>query len=455
MFQNKRTFFLIVCIVLAWSSTSEALFGRKKREEAKLAKEQLRLKEAQETIPNYPVTIGEYLEQCSCGKSAWSIAAAVLGIGYILSQVNKTKAKKVDVVVVGMGMPKKGMGWYHLTQFLTDEKLSQNVNVLGVVEPFFLNPALCKSVPTAFTEYVELTSAKHGTSFVKSIQELPTFSSDTLCLIAGRTNDNPIFVRDCIAKGAKFIYLEKPGAPSVAELEEMKILADANGVKVYLGYNKNVTSYVQKALALAKVTDKAHVLFRHNNSYKKEELPECFARNSEGMLKNMAIHELALLVSFFNVTTDSIQSFSVDKDISEKLTLSPGEWMPGVKSITDFSKILFTVKNMSNQSVSIMADRCGGNISYAVVLDKNGDEVGKFEFPNKEEQVKVNKLIESDPDMMPYFFVQSDDYLELKSRVVDSIISNKRAANGVATIETAIEALKLAEYGTNQLMKEL
>ena len=221
-----------------------------------------------------------------------------------------------------------------------------------------------------------------------------------------------------------------------------------------MGYNKNVTPYVQKAISLASSTPNSHVLFRHNNSYKLSELSECFARNSEGMLKNMAIHELALLVSFFDITLDTIQSFSIDKDISEKLILNVKEFLPNTFTLTDFSKILFTVKNQEGSSVSIMADRCGGNVSYAAVLNGEGQEFGKFEFPNAQEQDHINKLIASDPDMMPYFFVQSDDYLELKSRVVHGILKNE-TPESVATIGVGIEALKLAEFGTQQLMKEL
>jgi hypothetical protein len=39
-------------------------------------------------------------------------------------------------------------------------------------------------------------------------------------------------------------------------------------------------------------TPGASTTFCANNAYKPEELDECFERNSEGMLKNMAVHEL-------------------------------------------------------------------------------------------------------------------------------------------------------------------
>jgi hypothetical protein len=52
----------------------------------------------------------------------------------------------------------------------------------------------------------------------------------------------------------------------------------------------------------------SHVTFVSNNTYENnaESVGECFERNAEGMLKNMAIHELALLASFYDVTVDNI-----------------------------------------------------------------------------------------------------------------------------------------------------
>jgi len=191
--------------------------------------------------------------------------------------LNTVGEKALDAVVVGCGMPKRGMGWYHLTQLLD----MPNANVVGVVEPFFLNANLCPNPPAAFSDLVEQLEAA-GVACTDSVLSLPKFEKDTMCLIAGRTADNPKLFRECVEHGAKIVYLEKPGAPSVDELQEMSDLADSKGVKVYLGYNKNVTAYVQKALALSKTVENSHVLFCHNNSYKTEELEECFTRNSEG-----------------------------------------------------------------------------------------------------------------------------------------------------------------------------
>ncbi len=45
-------------------------------------------------------------------------------------------------------------------------------------------------------------------------------------------------LKECIDAGCKCIYLEKPGAPTVRELEEMKGVAEGAGIEVLMGYNK-------------------------------------------------------------------------------------------------------------------------------------------------------------------------------------------------------------------------
>ncbi len=175
---------------------------------------------------------------------------------------NFTK-RKLDVVVVGCGLPKKGMGWFHLNQLLE----MPNANVTAIVEPFFLNQKLCSNPPESFKALVK-DLEKLGITCTDSVTKLPSMAKNTMCLIAGRTNDNPALFKACIDKGAKTIYLEKPGAPSVSELQDMSDLAKLKGVKVYLGYNKNVTPYVEKALKLADSNKKGSVTFCHNNSYK-------------------------------------------------------------------------------------------------------------------------------------------------------------------------------------------
>lgn len=202
----------------------------------------------------------------------WTVTVGCLSALYILlndlkrAPTEESHIKKINVVVVATGLPKKGMGWYHLTQLLE----MKDVNVVAVVEPFFLDSNLCKEIPQSYQEF--MASTDDSVIFAKSVEELKEFDEPTMCLIAGRTVDNPLLFKQCIEKGASVIYLEKPGAPSVKELEEMKSLADSKGVKVYMGYNKNVTSYVQNALAFSETVPNSTILFQHNNSYKLDEL---------------------------------------------------------------------------------------------------------------------------------------------------------------------------------------
>eukprot|EP00559_Dactyliosolen_fragilissimus_P004029 CAMPEP_0184859358 /NCGR_PEP_ID=MMETSP0580-20130426/4360_1 /TAXON_ID=1118495 /ORGANISM="Dactyliosolen fragilissimus" /LENGTH=508 /DNA_ID=CAMNT_0027355955 /DNA_START=63 /DNA_END=1589 /DNA_ORIENTATION=+ len=492
-FLQRLTFHVAVAIVFVsslFSVVNAGITGKKELE--RIEKENLRLKE-ELRLSKFVILNGQEIQKelfyimftmvmvvtvlevrpylkCSssssvtCKTSTTSVSESAIGTetADIASlkgnRINSDNGKTVDFVIVGCGLPKRGMGWYHLTQILE----MPNVNVRGVVEPFFCNPDLCQSPPKSFSDLVSSLKTK-GVPCVSKISDLGPFTKTTICLIAGRTVDNPKLFTQCITNGAKVIYLEKPGAPSVPELVVMKNLAEANNVKVYIGYNKNVTPYVQKALNLKNEllakdpSKKAEVFFCHNNSYEVKDLPECFSRNAEGMMKNMAVHEMALLVTFFGVTVDTIAKFQVNKSplFSEQVTVwKEGTSMPNPEYITDFSRVAFRITTKEGTSVSVMADRCGGNVSFAAVKGDNGEQVQKFEFPDSDTMARVDELIKNDPEMMPYFFVQSDDYAELKNRVVDATL-NGTNAEGVATIQIGIDALKLAEYSTKELRAAL
>ncbi len=181
-----------------------------------------------------------------------------------------------------------------------------------------------------------------------------------------------------------------------------------------------------------------------------ESLGECFERNAEGMLKNMAIHELALLVSFYDVTVENIESVTADKEFSSMQTL-PG---PSGKEYTDFDKIKFTIKTKTGKEVSVAADRCGGTDSYATVTDANGEEVFRYWMPDEEDKETVKMLQEKYPTAMPYFFTQDPDYVTVKERVARHTVTGEEA-EGVATIAVAVETLRVAEYLTPVLMEQL
>jgi predicted dehydrogenase len=249
-----------------------------------------------------------------------------------------------------------------------------------------------------FAEFKSEAEAKYGVKFASSLQELPPPSAPRLALISGRTADNPRLLTESIRSGAVCVYLEKPGAPTVAELEQMQKEAEDAGVEVLMGYNKNVCKYVRKTREFAEAHPGSHVTFVSNNAYENtpESLGECFERNAEGMLKNMAIHELALLVSFYDVSVDNIESVTADKEFSSLQTL-PG---PSGKMFTDFDKIKFTIKTKNGNEVSVQADRCGGTDSYATVTDKDGEEVFRYYMPDEEDKVHVKELEQKYPTAM-------------------------------------------------------
>ena len=218
-----------------------------------------------------------------------------------------------------------------------------------------------------------------------------------------------------------------------------------------MGYNKNVCKYVRKTREYAAGVPGSHVTFVSNNAYENtaESLGECFERNAEGMLKNMAIHELALLVTFYDVSVDNIAEVIADKEFSSLQTL-PG---PSGKEFTDFDKIKFTIKTKTGQEVSVQADRCGGSDSYAKV-DAGGEEVFRYWMPDDEDKIHVKELEAKYPTAMPYFFTQDPDYITVKERVAKHTVDGQ-PAEGVATIGIAVETLKVAEYLTPELQKQL
>jgi len=364
--------------------------------------------------------------------------------------VNLAKDGQAEVILVGCGAPNRGMGWYHAVQMLEEKCPSASLDY--VVEPWFMGAGADSDAGKDFGVWQSEAEAKYGTTFAASLADIPPPDAPRLALISGRTADNPRLLSESIAHGAKCIYLEKPGAPTVVELEAMKAEADAASVEVLMGYNKNVCKYVRKTREFAETVEGSHVTFVSNNAYENtpESLGECFERNAEGMLKNMAIHELALLVSFYDVTVDNIAEVVADKEFSSMQTLKG----PSGTDYTDFDKIKFTIKTKTGKEVSVAADRCGGTDSYAKVDDASGEEVFRYYMPDDDDKVEVKKLEEKYPEAMPYFFTQDPDYITVKERVAKHTVDGK-PAEGVATIQIAIDTLKVAEYLTPILQEQL
>jgi len=66
----------------------------------------------------------------------------------------------------------------------------------------------------------------------------------------------------------------------------------------------------------------------------------------------------------------------------------------------------------------------------------------------------VSTLTEKYPGAMPYFFTQDPDYVLVKERVA-AHCANGTEPTGIATIEIGCDTLKVAEYLTPTLQKQL
>ncbi|GAX09626.1 hypothetical protein FisN_19Lh086 [Fistulifera solaris] len=373
-----------------------------------------------------------------------------------MSEIQSNKEEQfVSVVLVGCGCPKRSMGWYHAMQIIDHRVIGARLQ--HVVEPWYMSAAAAANEDTQVFQEWRQRMESRGVVFHESVATVPPCHELRLTLFSARTADNPSLVHAYLQQQAsntqqqqqQFIFLEKPGAPSVVQLQNMQQEAVRVGIPIYMGFNKNVSSYVQKARTMS-----GHLTFVHNNSYTPDDLPECFERNAEGMLSNMAIHELALCITYFGVTVDSIAQVQVDKTQSSCETLiGPASGKP----FTDFRSLKFTIGTKDGQKVSIAADRCGGDDSVAIVTNAEGEEVARFTMPDETTVSNIPHLQQQyGKDTMPYFFAQDPDYLQLKQLLVNYLLdSEKSSLEGVATIDVAIESLKVAEYLTPILQEQL
>lgn len=348
-------------------------------------------------------------------------------------------AKPVDVTMVCCGAPKRSMGWYHCKQ-LVEGKIS-GARLTDIVEPFFMGAG--KDLPAA-AEFNAWVASKEGVAVHASIGDMPKPEGPKLLIICGRTADNPKLFRQAIDHGFSHIYLEKPGAPTVAELEEMDKYSKEKGVAVCMGFNRNYSKYVLRAKDFAKVAPAgAMITLGRNDAFNSPEaLDECFERNAEGMMKNMMIHELVVLISHFGVTCAKIQCIEVNK----KETVREVR-----KGVTDFSKVSFTLNMEGGKKFHLWGNRCDGEYAEAKFTDDEGMEF-KTVRPDPKLAVAAAEIEKGEPGCMPFFYLQDGEYAGLKQSIVDHIASGQKGVpDGLATITTAIEGLKLCDTITDAL----
>lgn len=115
----------------------------------------------------------------------------------------------------------------------------EGAKLTDVVEPWFMGAGAGSPGSSEFEAWKAEAEGK-GVRFCASVADLPTTEAPRVALIAGRAADCPALFEAAIEAGVNHIFLEKPGAPTVAAMEDMAGKAEAAGVPVSMGYNKNV-----------------------------------------------------------------------------------------------------------------------------------------------------------------------------------------------------------------------
>ena len=92
--------------------------------------------------------------------------------------------------------------------------------------------------------------------------------------------------------------------------------------------------------------------------------------------------ELAILVTYYGVTVDTIAKVEADKEFSScKTMIGPSSG----KEFTDFDKLEFKFYTTAGAEVNVAADRCGGDDSVGIVTDATtGAELARFPMPDNE-----------------------------------------------------------------------
>jgi len=353
-------------------------------------------------------------------------------VGAPLPAAESTTDPVVNVTMVCCGAPKRSMGWYHCKQML--EPSMSKVRLAHIVEPFFMGAG--KSLPAA-AEFSAWASTKANAGVHADIADMPKPSGPSLAVICGRTADNPKLFRQAVDHGFKHIYLEKPGAPTVAELEEMDKYSKAKGVAVCMGFNRNYSKYVSLAKNfMANAPEGSSLTLGRNDAFNTPEaLDECFERNREGMMKNMMIHELVVLISHFGVKV---------ADIAEIVNDNKYTCQEERKGVVDFSKVGFTLVMKNGRKFYLWGDRCNGEYAEAIIR-ADGVEF-KTVRPDPKLASVAAEIEKEEPGCMPFFYLQDGEYRALKQTIVDHIVEGKSGVPaGIATIDTAIEGLKLCD----------
>ena len=354
------------------------------------------------------------------------------------------RGKRLEVILIGCGTPKFSMGWTHLYQML-QEPLVNLADVVGVVEPYFMSETGKNAKGSdVFNSY---TAEHPEIKFVSSCDQLPavTPGKARVAIIAVRTGVSCAAFEDAVLKlGCRAIYLEKPGASNVQEMDRMIKIAEENGVTVVVGYSRNVGTYVSRGREFpekceAATSTKPSVKLLHSNPWKDEDMAECFQRCQPGIMYDMACHDLAIAVAFYGLTADGYTDLNVDPTTSLQAMYG---------GIDDFVRLSFSLCPKAGKNpIHFMIDRQSGSF--------NGMEVNGRRFLCGEPPLLFENPLD---DLSSHLAVQYDYYVEAKRILLTTFaaspLSLKRAVElplGVPTLKVAREVLLLAKKLTKEL----
>ena len=349
-----------------------------------------------------------------------------------------------------------------------------------VVEPFFLSEAGA-GLPAGqhFGEWRQQVEKRRGDGrgvaddieFLRGVDELDQVGEQEVRMgvVSARTMDNAGLCRKLLEKGYKYILLEKPGANTAEELQSLLDFANQHEATIIMGYIKNVSSYVTTGQQFEKSLRSCHpnrplsITLLHSNDFTEEGLPECFERNCEGALKNMAIHELALLATYWGVTAPT--EGREDRGVGVKSVVCDVDKCDfrEINGFEDFVRGELVVEIQDGTTIRVIFDRCGGAYSeYRVGLKEEGEEgeqqqvveEGSWKYPGREELSFFEEMKEKNPDIMSYFLVQHDGYVTLKNQLGELALgTSDQLDERIARLETGVKAVELAE-SFQKIMKE-
>ncbi|MCO1334405.1 iron-containing alcohol dehydrogenase [Microbulbifer sp. OS29] len=360
---------------------------------------------------------------------------------------------KVHAIVVGVGLPGESIGWLHLSQLIK----MPNVIVDAVVEEYWLgNTTAPPAKQRVFREEMARLMA-HGGGFdlYSSVEDIPIAdpSVKNLVLISVRTPLNMKIFEAVAEKEYKNIYLEKPGEDSLDKLQAMVQIADEKNLRVVVGYQKHISSYVKKAEKITagwKLKTRS-VSFVHHNPHSEDNLENIFRQNTEGMLLNQCCHELELCVAKWNLQPHNIVDIVVNREETERKRFG---------DIEDFKKLSFTLKTNLGISFSFLVTRCEGVENSITVKEGLTGNPVLIELAPPGVFDRALDLAKEEKGAMWYCQLFEEDYHTLKNEFVESILNDDEArylnlpglkqAVSVLLLATSIETSILAQCSEDE-----